>query len=287
MPDETLLLTNSMYLECISLTPSNSSAGVLYSIITPNSTYDRRIYGISVASTDANTQGGATLTKFYLDDGTNSYQVMANTITAQFGNASTNGPVDVLGNTLARPIFNKRFDNMGMAYFNLPKNCSIKVAYPVTMTLTDSLVFTSFGEIYDGETIRFTKTPLQQSATFSSATGTNQLTLLSSSIYDRRIYGISALSTDGTGRSLEIRLRNGANTYLVYVVGVFANSGNTTAIAPIDIFSSNLTLGLFYKQYDPDGSYYFNIPSGWSITGRLTGSTSGLIVIKITGEIYE
>jgi hypothetical protein len=256
--------------------------------VSANPNYDRRIYGISVASTDANTQGGANIPKVYLSDGVNSYQVSAKTITANYGNTITNGPVDILGDTNALPIFNKRCDITGVYYFNLPKNWSIKFNYVTTFDLsTDSLVFTSFGEIYDSNTIRLTSNTFEQTATFSTATGTNEVTLLSSSQYDRRIYGISAASTDGTARTMAVKLKYGNTNYLLYTISILANSGNTTTIAPTDIFYNALTIGLFIKTYEPDGTYYFNLPSGWSITGTLAVQTTATITVKTIGDTYE
>ena len=282
-----LKLSNSLYLECVSLTQS-SSANTQYTIVSANTNFDRRIYGISVASTDANTQGGANIPKVYVSDGVNSYQVSAKTITANYGNTIANGPVDILGDPNALPIFNKRCDVTGVYYFNLPKNWSIKFSYVTTLDLsTDSLVFTSFGEIYDSNVIRHTSNSFEQSATFSTATGTTETTLLSSSQFDRRIYGISAASTDGTSRTMAIKLRYGNISYLAYTISILANSGNTTTITPTDIFYNALTIGLFVKLYEPDGTYYFNLPSGWSITGTLAVQTSAVITVKTIGDTYE
>jgi hypothetical protein len=281
---DSLLLSNSMYLECISLTASSSS-GTAYTIITATSSYDRRIYGISIANTSAVNHLTCTL---WLSDGTTNYQMGKLDVPANSGNSSTISAVDLFTKSVFSGLLtNSMADNMGVWYFNLPKTWSMKFTYTNTLSTGNEMTFTSFGEIYDSYNIRHTSSGFEQSATFSSATGTNTIDLLSSSIYDRRIYGLSSTSTDGTARTMTIKLSNGVNSYLLYTESILANSGNATTIASGDIFYDALIQGLFTRTADSEGAcYYFNLPAGWSITGKLSGSTTGVITIKTIGEVY-
>ena len=58
-------LTNSIHMEGISLTAS-TAANTIYPVISATSSFDRRIYGLSLSSTSANTQ----TINVYLNNGT-------------------------------------------------------------------------------------------------------------------------------------------------------------------------------------------------------------------------
>lgn len=283
----TLKLTSSLHLECVSLTAS-ATPNTEYTVISSNANYDRRIYSLGVSTTDANTQNIVV----YLNDGSASYQVSRIALAANSGNSITVGPVDLLGDPLASPVFGKRADVMGVFYFNLPKGWTIKALYTGTqLSGTEAISFTSHGEIYDFSTHRFTSKAFDQTAVLTNATGSTETNLLSSAAYDRRVYLITAASTDSTARTLSIKLKSGSSSYLLYTLSILANSGNTTTIAATDIFydANGLSATFFSKTYEPDGGYYFNLPAGWAITGTITGSIAigASITIKTSGDTYE
>lgn len=279
-----ITLSNSIYLNCAPFTAS--SAPGIYTVVPANNTYDRRIYGLTVTNTSANVHNNCTL---WVSDGTNNYQLGIINLPANAGANATTGSLDIFNNSSFSGILTYSMsDSMGIYYFNLPKTWSMKFTYTNTISAGNTLTFTSFGEIYDGSTIEFTSNTFQQTATFSAATGTATKDLVSSVAYDRRIYGISATSTDATARTMTIRLSNAGNSYLIYTISILANSGNTTAIAAQDLFYEGFISGLFVKVADPEGvSYYFNLPAGWSITGALSSTAAGTITMKIIGETYE
>lgn len=281
---DSLRLSNTMHLECISLTASSSS-GTAYTIVSATSSYDRRIYGISIANTSAVNHLTCTL---WLSDGTTNYQMGRIDVAANSGNSTTISAVDLFTNSVFSGLLTYSMaDNMGVWYFNLPKTWSMKFTYTNTLSAGNEMTFTSFGEVYDGYNIKNTSSAFEQTATFSNATGTNTIDLVSSSVYDRRIYGLSATSTDGTARTMTIKLNKGTNSYLLYTESILANSGNSTTISSEDIFYDALIQGLFVRTSDSEGAcYYFNLPAGWSITGKLSGSTTGVITIKTIGEVY-
>lgn len=281
----TLTLSNTMYLGCTSLT-SSTVANTPYTIVAADNNYDRRIYGISVTNTTSVNHLNSLL---WLSDGIKNYQMGMITINANSGNSISVGATDIFTNSSFTGILTYSMcDNMGVYYFNLPKTWSLKFTYTNTISAGQALTFTTMGETYDGITTRHTSKSFQQTATFSSSTGTNTVTLLTSTAYDRRIYGISATSTDTTARTIAINLTNGGNSYLIYTESILANSGNATTVSSEDIFYDGFIQGLFVRCAEADGvSYYFNLPAGWAITGKLAASTTGNINIKIFGDTYE
>lgn len=279
-------LTNSIHMEGISLTAS-TAANTIYPVISATSSFDRRIYGLSLSSTSANTQ----TINVYLNNGTTNYQVSQFTLTANSGNNISLGPYDVF-DTNTNAIFNKRSDVIGVFYFNLPKNWSIRASYGTTLTDPAALSFVSQGEVYDGVTTKHTSKSFSQSATFSNATGTTETDILSSVAYDRRVYAINASSTDVTARTLALKLSNGTSSYLLYTISILANAGNSTTISSIDIFTdtNGFSSPIFNQLAEPDsGQYYFNIPAGWKLTGTMAGAvTAGSVVaIETIGDTYE
>lgn len=280
-----LTLSNSTYLYCMSLTAS-SAANTAYTIVPSDSSIDRRIYGLSITNTSSVNHLSCTL---WLSDGTTNYQMGKLDLSANSGNSISVGATDVFTNSVFSGLLTYAMaDNMGVWYFNLPKTWSIKFTYTNTLSAGNAITFSTFGEKYDGNSLKLTSKTFQQTATFSNATGTNAVTLLSSAAYDRRIYGISATSTDATARTMSFRLNDGTTSHLIYTVSILANSGNATTVAAQDVFYESFIQGLFVRVADSEGvSYYFNMPAGWSLTGTLSGATTGVITMKTIGETYE
>jgi len=283
----TQTLTGTIHMECISLTAS-TSANTIYPVLSATSSYDRRIYGLGVSSTSANTQ----TMKIYLNDGVNNYQVSQFSLAANSGNSISTGPYDIFGDANVKPIFGKRADVIGVFYFNLPKNWSIRASYGTTLTAPAALTFTSQGEVYDSTTTKHTSNSFSQAATFSNATGTTETNILDSKPYDRRVYAINASNTDTTARTLSLKLNNGTTSYLLYTISIVANAGNSITIPATDIFydTNGFSATYFNQLAEPDsGQYYFNIPAGWKLTGTLAVAVAGSsqISIETIGDTYE
>ena len=286
---QTLTLTNSMYLECTSLTAS-AIVNTQYTVVAPDPTADRRIYSLMISSTDANAQN----IRFFLNDGVNNYVASFVPLPANSGNSISVGPADVLGRSTNLALFGKRADTMGAQYLNLPKNWSIRALYitgGIQLSGTEALTFVSHGEKYDGTTHKFTSKEFQQTTILTNATGTAETTLVSSAAYDRRLYAIAATITDSTARNLTLKLKSGSNSYLLYTLSILASSGNTTTTRTYDIFEdpNGFSGAIFQKTYETDGGFYFNLPAGWSITGTLAAppAIGTTITIKSLGDTYE
>lgn len=280
-----LTLTNTPYLYCISL-GSTFSANTPYTIVPADNTHDRRIYGLSITNTSSVNHNNC---KLWLSDGTTDYQMGLVSILANAGNSISVGANDVFTNSVFSGLLTFAMaDDMGVWYFNLPKGWSLKFTFTNTLSSGNLMTFTTFGEKYDGVSMKFTSTPFQQTATYSSTTGTRTVNLVPSAAYDRRIYAISAASTDVTARAMNFGLTNSGTNYLIYTDNIVANAGNTTTLAAGDYFYEALIQGLFVRTADAEGiSYYFNLPAGWGLTGTLTSNTTGLITMRVIGDTYE
>jgi len=121
-----------------------TSANTRYDILTADATYTRRIYGISVTSTDA----GAQTLKFHLNDGTTPYQVFTLNVPLSSGNITTAAAVDVFGSVYGASVFQKQRDANGVPYFNLPANWKIQMEYNTALLVTEGLFVLVFGETY-------------------------------------------------------------------------------------------------------------------------------------------
>jgi hypothetical protein len=121
-----------------------TSTNTRYDILTADATYTRRIYGISVTSTDA----GAQTLKFHLNDGTTPYQVFTLNVPLSSGNITTAAAVDVFGSVYGASVFQKQRDANGVPYFNLPANWKIQMEYNTALLATEGLFVLVFGETY-------------------------------------------------------------------------------------------------------------------------------------------
>ena len=104
-----------------------TSANTKYDILSSDATYTRRIYGISVTSTDA----GAQTLKFHLNDGSASYQVF--TLNIPLNSAS---------------VFQKQRDANGVPYFNIPNGWKLQMEYNTALLAAEGLFVLVFGETY-------------------------------------------------------------------------------------------------------------------------------------------
>jgi hypothetical protein len=123
---------------------SNSSASTKYTILSADATYARRVYGISITSTDA----GAQTVTFFLNDGTVSYQVFQLSVAANSGNSTTVAAVDLMGSVYGAAVLQKQRDANGVPYLNLPAGWSLQYQYGTTLLAAEGLFVIVFGETY-------------------------------------------------------------------------------------------------------------------------------------------
>ena len=139
--------------------------------------------------------------------------------------------------------------------------------------------------------LTFTSAPFLQGLTASaanSATNTRYTILTADATYDRRVYGISIVNTSAaSAQTVTIWLNDGTVHYQAFVVSVPLSSGNTTAVASVDIMGSVVGAAVLQKQRDANGVPYFNLPKTWSIQYQYNTalSASGLYIL-VFGETY-
>lgn len=138
-----LTFTSAPFMQATIATAS-TSANTRYTILSADATYDRRIYGVSVAGTFSAAQ---TVT-IYMNDGTTAYQTFQLSVAANSGNSTTVAAQDIMGSVYGASIFQKQRDANGVPYFNLPKTWSIQYTYGTTLATGATLNILVFGETY-------------------------------------------------------------------------------------------------------------------------------------------
>lgn len=122
-----------------------TTTNTFYDIGGGTTSYDRRIYGIGVTSTDtANIQ---TLT-VALHDGVKDIRIYQGSCPVNSGNTTAIVNFDLYNITAASPTLAAQADGNGVTYFNLKAGWSLKASYSTTLTTNRVLVFTTFGETY-------------------------------------------------------------------------------------------------------------------------------------------
>lgn len=122
----------------------STSTNTKYDILSEDATYTRRIYGISVTSTDA----GAQTLKFHLHDGSTSYQVFTLNVPLSSGNTTTAAAVDAFGSIYGASVFQKQRDANGVPYFNIPAGWKLQMEYNTALLAAEGLFVLVFGETY-------------------------------------------------------------------------------------------------------------------------------------------
>lgn len=123
---------------------SATSTNTRYDILSTDATYTRRIYGLSVTSTDA----GAQTLKFHLHDGSAAYQVFTLNVPLSSGNTTSAAAVDAFGSVYGASVFQKQRDANGVPYFNLPAGWKIQMEYNTALLAAEGLFVLVFGETY-------------------------------------------------------------------------------------------------------------------------------------------
>jgi hypothetical protein len=122
-----------------------TTTNTLYGIVGATTSYDRRIYGIGVTSTDtANIQ---TIT-VALNDGTKDIRIYQGSCPINSGNTTAIVNFDLFTTANASSVFSGQADANGVVYFNLKAGWSLSASYGTALTGIRLLIFTTFGETY-------------------------------------------------------------------------------------------------------------------------------------------
>lgn len=139
-----LTFTSAPFLQGLTASSGNSSANTRYDILSVDATNARRIYGISITSTDT----GAQTVKIHLNDGTNTFQIFTISVPISSGNTTTAAAVDIMGSVYGASVFQKQRDANGVPYFNIPANWKLQYEYNTTLGAGEALYVLVFGETY-------------------------------------------------------------------------------------------------------------------------------------------
>lgn len=140
----TLTFTSAPFMQGLTASLANSAANTKYDILAVDATYARRVYGISITSTDA----GAQTVKIHLHDGTNSYQVFTINVPLSSGNTTTAAAIDIMGSVNGASVFQKQRDANGVPYLNIPAGWKIQYEYNTALLASEGLFILVFGETY-------------------------------------------------------------------------------------------------------------------------------------------
>lgn len=122
-----------------------TTTNTFYDIGGGTTSYDRRIYGVGVTSTDtANIQ---TIT-VALHDGVKDIRIYQGACPVNSGNTTAIVNFDLYSTANASAVFSAQADGNGVTYFNLKAGWSLKAAYGTALTTNRLLIFTTFGETY-------------------------------------------------------------------------------------------------------------------------------------------
>ena len=122
----------------------STSVNTRYDILSTDATYTRRIYGLSVTSTDA----GAQTVKFHLHDGSQTFQIFTLNIPLSSGNIITAASIDAFGSVYGASVFQKQRDANGVPYFNIPAGWKLQMEYNTALLAAEGLYVLVFGETY-------------------------------------------------------------------------------------------------------------------------------------------
>lgn len=139
-----LTFTSAPFMQGLTASSANSSPNTNYTILTADATYARRVYGISITSTDA----GAQTVTIFLNDGSATYQVFQVSVAINAGNSTTVAAADIMGSVYGASLLQKQRDANGVPYFNLPAGWSILYRYNTTLLAAEGLFVLVFGETY-------------------------------------------------------------------------------------------------------------------------------------------
>ena len=124
-------------------TPTTNNT--LYDITGATTSYDRRVYGIGVTSTDtANIQ---TIT-IALNDGTKNINLYQGSCPINSGNTTAIVNFDIFNTANASSVFSGQADGNGVNYFNLKSGWSLRASYGTALVGNRLLIFSIFGETY-------------------------------------------------------------------------------------------------------------------------------------------
>ncbi len=131
----------------------------------------------------------------------------------------------------------------------------------------------------------FPQTVRNAAVAFANADGTTLKSVIAGGSNGTQINAITVSSTDSTARDLKLWINNGTTDFLLGTVSIVGSSGNTNALAAIDIMRSTMVPGL---AFDALGNRVLFIASGWTLKASMgaavTSSQTVAVVVPSAGD---
>lgn len=122
----------------------------------------------------------------------------------------------------------------------------------------------------------FVKQPQNGKIQIANADGSNQKTVYTAGASGSKVIALMAVSTDTSNRDVQVSITNGGTSYPLGTVLVPAGSGNSSAVASVNLLTSVALSGL---PLDSDGNACIHLVSGDTLTvSALTTVTSGKLI---------
>jgi hypothetical protein len=120
------------------------------------------------------------------------------------------------------------------------------------------------------------KQPQNGKVQIANADGQTQKTVYTGGSNGSKITSLIAVSSDTSGRDVQISISNGGTSYPIGTVSVPAGAGNSSAANSVNLLNATNLPGL---AFDSDGNPYIHLISGDTLTvAALSTVTSGKLI---------
>jgi len=130
--------------------------------------------------------------------------------------------------------------------------------------------------------LTFTSAPFGQNTAFASGATTETTILTADGTYSRRLYGIVFTNSASQTPTCTIKIKDGSsNIAFAYIVTLTTGANVLT-----DLFGNSAGAGVFQKKKDATGTFYYDLPSNWTVTATLSANSTSSAYIHVYGETY-
>ena len=110
---------------------------------------------------------------------------------------------------------------------------------------------------------------------------TTKKTIVTAGANGTQLSSLTITSTDTAAQNMIFWLFDGTTSHQLAYIAIPANSGNTAAAAPVDVFRSLFFPGM---QLDPFGNKVLNLPSGWTLQGSMVATITAAKVVEVIAQ---
>lgn len=120
---------------------------------------------------------------------------------------------------------------------------------------------------------------------FANADGTTVKTVIAGGTNGTIVSALTVSSTDSANRDLKLWLTVSGTDYLLSTTQIPLNSGNTNAVAPVDLMRASMAPGL---AYDAMGNRIIHVANGSTLRASMgsavTAATTVSVVVTSAGD---